>query len=246
MVRAAATAQSRVGNLTLGFFPGLIVGPLRAGIADFTAQSPQVRLRMVEALPGELHRQLNERAVDIMVVALMPKLDSKMLVQERFWDERLFLALPAHHPYAQEKSLGWDDIAEIPLILKASHVELVAYRTLLDRIDRQVHLEQHDVSCTTLLDMVGLGMGATIVFASSILPHRGVAFLPIAEDNATVGIDAVWPKDDRNPLRHRLLSQIREHKDDAMADPFGPIPPSTAPAPDRDRPTHARGRQDGW
>lgn len=233
MVRAAATAQSRAGNLALGFFPGLAAGLLRAGIANFTAASPQVRLRLVEALPGELHRQLNERAIDLMIVALMPELESKTLVQERLWEERLILALPSSHAFARKPSLGWEDIAELPLILRNSHVELVAYRTLLDRMDRQIHLDQHDVSCATLLDMVGIGSGATIIFASGATPHRDVVFRAIDEPNATLSVDAVWRKDDRNPLRHRLLSLIREHKNDVMADAFAPIPLSTAPAPDR-------------
>lgn len=233
MVRAAAAAQSRAGNLTLGILPGLIAGPVRAGIAEFAATSPQVRLRLVEALPGELHRQLNERAVDMMIVALMPRLESKTLVQERLWEERLILALPADHALARQASLGWRDIAELPIILKDSPFELVAYRTLLDRLDRQAHLEQHDVSCATLLDMVGLGLGATIVFASGALPHRGVVFCPIKDGNATVGVDAIWPKDDRNPLRHRLLSLIREHKGDGAIDLYEPTSPSTGPAPDR-------------
>ena len=77
MVRAVATAQSRAGNLTLGFYPGILAGPLRAGIAAFRLASPQVRLRLVEALPAVLHRQMNERAIDFLVVALMPKLESK-------------------------------------------------------------------------------------------------------------------------------------------------------------------------
>lgn len=233
MLRAAAAAQSRAGNLTLGFMPGLIAGPLRAGIADFTAASPQVRLRLVEALPGELHRQLNERAIDMMIVALIPTLESKTLVQEHLWDEQLIVTLPTDHALGRKAALTWRDIAELPIILKDSHFELVAYRTLLDRLDRQVHLEQHDVSCATLLDMVGLGLGATIVFASGAMPHRGVVFRPIDEDNATAGIDAVWPKDDRNPLRHRLLSLIREHRGDVVAGPGEPTAPSTAPAPDR-------------
>ncbi len=233
MLRAAAAAQSRAGNLALGFMPGLIAGPLRAGIADFTAASPQVRLRLVEALPGELHRQLNERAIDMMIVALMPTLESKALVQEHLWDEQLVVALPADHALARQQALSWRDIAELPIILKESHFELVAYRTLLDRLDRQVHLEQHDVSCATLLDMVGLGLGATIVFASGALPHRGVVFRRIDEENATVGVDAIWPKDDRNPLRHSLLSLIREHNGDGAVDLFEPTSPSTGPAPDR-------------
>ena len=229
MIQAVAIAQSRAGNMNLGFSPGLVLGPLRAGIADFIAASPQVRLRLVEAGPQDLRRQLNERAIDLMIVAPTPRLESKTLVQERLWEERLFLALPADHAIARQAAVSWGDVADVTIILKNCHFEMVAYRTLLDRLDRQVRLEQHDVSCTTLLEMIGLGMGATIVFASGAIPHRGVVYRPIDEPDATIAVDAVWPQDDRNPLRHRLLSLIREHKDD-----FETISPSTAPARDRD------------
>ena len=228
MIQAVATAHSRAGNLTLGFSPGLVLGPLRAAIADFIATSPQVRLRLVEGAPQDLRRQLNERAIDLMIVAPTPRLESKTLEQERLWDERLFLALPADHLFAKQASVNWNDVASATIILKNCHFELVAYRMLLDRLDREVQFEQHDVSCTTLLEMIGLGMGATIVFGSGAIPHRGVVYRPIDEPDATVGVDAVWPQDDRNPLRHRLLSLIREHKDDVEA-----ISQSTAPAPDR-------------
>ncbi len=228
MVRAVATAQSNAGTLTIGFSPGLVFGRLRAGIADFTATAPQIHLRLVEAVPQELRRQLNERTIDLMIVAPIPRLASRALAQERLWDERLFLALPADHALAKQTAVSWDDIANVTIILRNCHFELVAYRTLLDRLDRQVRLEQHDVSCTTLLEMIGLGMGATIVFASGAIPHRGVVYRPIDEADATIDVDAVWPQDDRNPLRHRLLSLIREHKDDVE-----PIFPSADPALDR-------------
>ena len=233
MVRAVAAAQSRAGTLTLGLFPGLIAAsPLRVAITEFARRSPQVVLCLAEALPDELHRRLNARAIDLMVVTLLPKLQSRLLMQERLWDEKLVLALPSGHKFADRDDLTWPNIAALPLILKTSSVELMAYRALIDSADRKAHLVQHDVSCSTLLDMVSLGLGATIVFASGALPHPGVVFRPIAEDNATVGIDAVWPKDDRNPLRHRLLSLIREHKYDVEAGLL--IPPATDPARDRD------------
>ena len=229
MIQAVATAQSRAGHLAFGFSSGLLTGPLRADIADFTAASPQVRLRLVEASPQDLRRKLSERAIDLMIVAPTPRLESKMLVQERLWDERLVVALPADHAFAKQVTVSWDNVAELPIILKNCHFELVAYRTLLDRLDREVQLEQHDVSCTTLLEMIGLGMGATIVFRSGAIPHRGVVYRPIEEPDAAIAVEAVWPQDDRNPLRHRLMSLIREHKDDVEA-----ISPSTAPAPDPD------------
>jgi LysR family transcriptional regulator, hydrogen peroxide-inducible genes activator len=169
-----------------------------------------------------------------MIVTLMPRLESKTLVQERLWEERLAVALPETHALARQTTLKWDQAAELRIILKDSHVELFAFRALLDRLDRQVHVEQHDVSCTTLLDMVGLGMGATIIPSSAIAPHRGVAFVPIDESDAIVGVDAVWPKDDRNPLRHRLLNLIRALKGEVLDNAGTPIPPATDQARYRD------------
>lgn len=229
MIKAAATAQSRSGNLTLGLSPGLVVGPLRSGVADFIAASPRVHLRLVEAGPYELRRQLIERAVDIMIVAPAPRLGSTALVQERLWEERLVIALPANHAVAKQAAVSWDDVAESPIILQNCHSELVAYWTLINRIERHTRLEQHDVSCTTLLEMISLGMGSTIVFASGAVPHLGIVYRPIDEPDATIGVDAVWPQDDRNPLRHRLLSLVRQHKNDVVANP-----PHKAQAPDRD------------
>ena len=45
-------------------------------------------------------------------------------------------------------------------------------------------------------------------FASGAIPHRGVAYRPIDEPDATIAVEAVWPQDDRNPLRYRLLSSF--------------------------------------
>ena len=230
MTRAAAAAQSRVGNLRLGFFPGLAAGALRAGIAGFVSACPDVSLRMVEGPSGELYRQLNERSVDMMIVALMPTLANTLLARERLWDERLIVALPSNHGAARKSFLSWGDIADLPIMLRDSHLELVAYRELFDRLDRQISCEQHAVSCSTLLDMVGMGMGATIIPASGGSPHENVVFRPINEANAIVAVDAVWPKDDRNPLRHRLLSFLRQHRGD-VDDRFSQ---ATATTPDHD------------
>ncbi len=210
MTRAVATAQSREGHLTVGFFQSLASGRLRAGLAAFHAAGPDIRLRMVEALPGELNRQLNERALDLIIVALLPELASRALEQEHLWAERLVVALPAAHPYAAKATLDWAEIATLPIILRDSYSELVAYRTLLGDVGGTIDVTQHAVSCQALLDMVGIGLGVTIIFESAAVPHEHVVFRAIAENNASVPIVAIYPKDDANPLRHRLLRLIRE------------------------------------
>ena len=98
MVNAVAAAQGRIGRVTVGFSCGLAAGPLRAGLAEFVAASPEVELRMTEAPPSALYRQLTQHAVDLVISPGLPIVPSKILKQERLWQERLIVATPKHRP----------------------------------------------------------------------------------------------------------------------------------------------------
>lgn len=210
--RALATAQSKTGSLAIGFYPGLTSSPLSAGIAEFHEASPDVQLRFVEASPSELHRQLNERILDITFTALLPELTGRAVVQERLWEESLVVGIRHDHPLAANETLRWADLSLLSILLRSHQGDLSAYRALTSRAGVQaLECELHDVSRSALIEMVGLGLGAAITLASATVPREGIAFRPIVDENAFVGIDAVWPKDDRNPLRHRLLACVRKH-----------------------------------
>ncbi|NOW44941.1 LysR family hydrogen peroxide-inducible transcriptional activator [Novosphingobium sp. SG751A] len=210
--RALATAQSMTGSLTIGFYPGLTSSPLSAGIVEFHQSCPGVQLRFVEAAPGELHRQLNERILDITFTALLPELTGGAVVKERLWEEPLVVGIRDDHPLAANENLRWADLSSLPILLRAHQGDLSAYRAVTSRAgDQALECELHDVSRSALIEMVRLGLGAAITLASATVPRDGIAFRPIVDENAAVGIDAVWPKDDRNPLRHRLLACVRKH-----------------------------------
>jgi LysR family hydrogen peroxide-inducible transcriptional activator len=210
--RALATAQSMTGSLAIGFYPGLGSNPLSAGIAEFHRASPDVRLRLVEASPSELHRQLNERTLDIIFTALLPELTGGAVVQERLWEEPLVVGIRDDHPLAAKENLRWSDLSSQSIILRSHLGDLSAYRAVTARAGVQpLDCELHDVSRSALIEMVRLGLGAAITLSSASVPRDGIAFRPIVDENAFVGIDAVWPKDDRNPLRHRFLACVRKH-----------------------------------
>ena len=216
MRRAIETAQSRTGQLSVGFYPGIASGPLREGLRAFCGESPEVQLRLVEDLPGELHRQLHDRAIDLMIAAFMPSQTSAAIEREALWEERLLVALPATHHLAARKSLGWADVAKLKLLLRTWHGENTSYQVLLTRIGgRPVDCEQHAVSRQVLLAMVGIGLGATIIFESAMVPHPDLVFLPMRGRDASATVEALWPAGDGNPLRHRLLVHLRRHGETA-------------------------------
>jgi len=245
MSEAIATAQGRTGQLAVGFFSGLTSGPLRSAIANFCRTSPEVRLRLVEGLPGELHRRLNERDIDLMIVALMPLLHGGGLAQETLWHERLHVALPVSHRLARQERMHWSDVATLPLILRTWMGEMGVHRALFARSGGPLACEQHDVSRETLLIMVGMGLGATLVFESAIAPHPGVAFRPILDESARIAIEAVWSKDDRHPLRHRLLNQLRAHAGDPLPAGVSRLFPTRHPSGDHGLQARARARRAG-
>jgi LysR family hydrogen peroxide-inducible transcriptional activator len=210
--RAITIAQSMAGSLTLGFCSGLASGPLSDGIAEFRESRPDVELRFVEASANDLHRQLNERSIDIMFAAHLPDLAAGPNMQERLWDERLYVAIRDDHPLVANDSLRWADISALPIVLQAHHGDMSTYRAVAARMgDQPFECSLHDVSSSTLLDMVKLGLGATITCISGIVPREGIALRPIVDENALASVEALWPKEDRNPLRHRLLLCVRKH-----------------------------------
>lgn len=210
MQRAAATAQGRAGTLTLGFFAGLASGPLREAIAEFAATNPDVRLRLFEGLPSELHRQLSHGTADLVIAALLPDLAGSNFAQEDLWQERLFIALPAAHSLAGQSELCWNDIATLRLHLRAREGENSIYHCILSTIALPLDCEQHDVPREVLLDMVALGMGATVVFQSARVSRPDLVYVPICAPHDRAQFQAVWPEGDANPLRHRLLSILRK------------------------------------
>ena len=200
-----------MGHVTLGFSCGLAGGPLRAALADFVAESPAVELRLNEGPAGELYRQLTQHSVDLVVSAALPATACDRLRQESLWQERLLIAIPSKCELSKRKTLGWRDIATLPLIVSCPHLATAAFRDLLARIGRQpVDCTGHAASREALLEMVGIGMGVTIILESGVLPHANVVFRHIDEDDAVASIDALWAPADRNHISHRLLGHIRE------------------------------------
>ena len=210
--RALATAQSRAGTLNVGFHPALAFGPLSHALAEIRETHPNVQFHLVEGAPGDLYRRLNEKTLDIMFMALHPEIGGGANMQERLWTDPLVAALPEHHPLAAKNTLRWSDLSSASVILRSHQGDLSDYRALAARMgDLPFNCDLHDVSRGTLIEMVRNGLGATLLLASATEPRPGITFRPIEDDNAFIWIEAIWPKHDRNPLRHRLLNCVRRH-----------------------------------
>jgi len=222
LLRAAAAAQSRLGRLAIGFYPGIASGPLRAGVEEFIRDCPDVELRFVEGSAGDLHRQLSSHDLDIIFTAFLPDLGNPGLVQEVLWTERLVVVVPSGHAFADCKEMSWAEVARMPIILGASKGEMTGFRAIAARIgNRPFDCAHHAVSRGALLQLVRMALGITVTFPSAVVPTPGVVAIPIEGATAVVAIEAIYHAGDNNPIRHRLVRHIRA----CIAHP----PPGAAP-----------------
>ncbi len=111
-IQTEAASKSEIGQLSVGFHTGIAQGALRDAICAFRAECPDVELKLVEAAPRELHAQLCDHAVDLVIAAFMPNLGGCGFAQEHLWTERLIAILPEGHALADGDSLSWGDVAD--------------------------------------------------------------------------------------------------------------------------------------
>lgn len=198
---AARVSRTEAGQLRLGFYTSLSAGPLREALADFRAQYPAVALELFEGNPPELLSALREHRIEVAFTVLevtLPEFETLKL-----WHEPLVAALPGDHPLAGRESVGWTELAQVPLVVRTWESGSVLYTFLAGRIAPNAYLpaEQHFVSREALLGLIGLGFGMSVMGASVTgTAYPGVVFRPIAEHDAIVPVTAVWLAENDSPV----------------------------------------------
>lgn len=229
LLTATQAASSQYGRLTLGSSLPLSARPLHDGIKAFLANTPKVKLTLVEDRPAQLLPDLHARAVDIAVLPARSPLVDPAFVTEPLWADRLVIAMPTEHPLAHRPFLTWNDVAAAPLLISTLDEFGVHHALQSCAADIATSCKVHRVTRNTLLEMTAMGMGLSIVGESSAALRSHLLFSPIADQEATIIVEAVWPSSDSNPLRHRLLQCLRKSSLSAQSGPLTLLYPPTAP-----------------
>lgn len=189
---ATNAAQGRGGSLSVGFCSGLFEGRFRVGMATFIAEEQQVRLQLVEGAPDMLCAALGQK-IDMMV-SPMPSVPNDADHESEFlWDEGLVAVIQEKNPLACREKIPSSALGAGTLCWpRFRHDE-----------------PYHEVSPTTILELVTMGVGTAVMPASAANPRPGVEVRPIDDDNARIAVHARWVRADANPLRHRLLRHFR-------------------------------------
>ena len=182
--------QSEAGPVVIGAIPTIAPYWLASRLATFSRKFPQVHLTIAEEITPVLLERLRAGSVDLAVLAL-PIRGHEFEAQPLF-AERLFAALPKKHKLARRPSLQLADLRRDPfLFLRDGHCFRDTAVAACDRarLDPRVVFESGHLS--SLLAMVGAGMGVSLVPEMAVDKSRPCRFVRIADPQAERTIAAV-------------------------------------------------------
>jgi LysR family hydrogen peroxide-inducible transcriptional activator len=204
---AKASRERLVGRLRLGVIPTVAPYLLPAIIGNLTRANANLDIQVRETLTAKLIRELDEGSLDTAVVAL--PVSEPLLTEAALFSEEFVLVRPltdADKPVPSRKSLRGMRL----LLLEEGHCfrdQALSYCDMHAVSPRKV-LDCNSLS--TLVQMVGAGIGVTLIPEMAIPVETrqapvSVARLKNPRPSRTIGM--IWRK--TNPLAMQL-SQIAE------------------------------------
>lgn len=209
---AARVGRAEAGHITIGFLISLAAGRQRELISKFASRSRDVVIEFVEAGREELLERLRDRQLDLVFLPGVKNVPG--LEAEPLWTERFFVVLPEEHPLARSGYVHWADLASECLLLRAyeSAAEIRAF--LVSKLAEdaiRLNIRQLNVSRESVINLVGMGQGIAIATdAARGANYPGIAFRPIAAEDARLPVSMVWVRQNSNPVLRTFLSFAKQ------------------------------------
>jgi LysR family hydrogen peroxide-inducible transcriptional activator len=203
------------GLLRLGVIP--TVGPylLPRALPELRRAYPDLRLYLREEQTARLLDMLGRGRLDGGVIAL-PYLTGELETMV-LGEDALLVACPKDHAFAHRGSVSSSDLAGEPMmLLEDGHCLRNHALTACRLVPGQANEDLQATSLSTLVQMVGSGLGLTLVPELAVeIETRGepnIAIVPFADGRPVREIALVWRPDSVRGRDLRLLGErLREH-----------------------------------
>jgi LysR family hydrogen peroxide-inducible transcriptional activator len=197
---AKAHRDPLAGPLRVGAIPTLAPYLVPLILAPLKSRYPGLRFVLSEEITAQLLERLRRHDLDAILIAT-PVEDAELRVRALF-EEPFWLALPRKDPLVQKDPITRRDVETLDMLLLADGHCLAQQTMEICRMaDRKGSGGQADLraaSLETLLQLVGAGMGATLVPALALrgawMTDAGVVARPIKLADACRRISLVWRK----------------------------------------------------
>jgi len=190
------------GLITIGVIPTVAPYFLPPRLTVFSRKYPQVQLTVVEEITPVLLDRLRAGTIDVAILALPVRgheFDTFPLLTER-----LYAALSKKHKLSSRQTLSLKDLRDQPfLLLRDGHCFRDTAVSACDRARLHPQIVFESGQFSSLLSMVGAGMGVSIVPEMAIDKKTACRYVPIADEHAVRTIGAAV-------LRGRSLTRAHQ------------------------------------
>jgi LysR family hydrogen peroxide-inducible transcriptional activator len=197
------------GSVTIGVIPTVAPYFLPQRLMWFSRKFPQVQLTVVEEITPVLLDQVRASKADLAILAL--PIRGHEFETFPLLAERLFAALPPGHKLAKRRTLSLKDLRAQPfLLLRDGHCFRDSAVAACDRARLHPQIVFESGQFSSLLSMVGAGMGVSIVPEMAIDKTSRCRFVRIDDPAAARTIGAVILRGRSLSRAHRaFLSHLR-------------------------------------
>lgn len=190
------------GSISVGVIPTVAPYFLPPLLTSFSRKFPQVRLTVVEEITPILLDRLRAGTIDVAILAL--PIRGHEFETFPLLTERLVAALPKKHKLATRRTLSLKDLRAEPfLLLRDGHCFRDTAVAACDRARLHPQIIFESGQFSSLLSMVGAGMGVSIVPEMAIDKTSGCRYVRIADSGAVRTIGAAV-------LRGRSLTRAHQ------------------------------------
>ncbi|MDA0766493.1 MAG: LysR substrate-binding domain-containing protein [Verrucomicrobia bacterium] len=199
--RVRETARGEIGELRVGYIGPPTRGFLGSLLKEFRERNPGVTLVIEERTPERVWEMVSKGRLSIGLTRPVRSHEDLGPQSRKLLDERLCVAVPIGHPFAEKKSVRWRDLAGQPLVLLARREGAGSYDAILSAC-REAEVLPEIIRTPslmgTILQYVEAGTGLGVVPECARTESDGVILVPLTPKR-TIPLMLVWSKDTGNP-----------------------------------------------
>ena len=231
---ARAHRDPLAGPLRVGVIPTLSPYLIPLILLPLRRQHPQLRLVLSEDLTEVLLERLRAYAIDVAIIAT--PVDDPELVARPMFEEPFWLAHPRDHPLYYQDPITRADLVKLDLLLLADGHCLARQVSEVCQLAEgragELTADLRASSLETLLQLVGAGLGCTLVPALAVrgawTTDAGVVARPIEVPDAFRRVSLTWRRSfPRQPAVDALSRVIVQNLPNTVR-PLPPAPGATA------------------
>lgn len=199
------------GPVTVGVIPTVAPYFLPPVLAAFAKHFPKSTVTVVEEITPVLLERLRGASIDLAILALPVR--GREFEALPLITEPLFAALPKNHRLSRNKTVGLRELRKEPfLLLRDGHCFRENAVAACDRARVSPLVVFESGQFSSLLGLVGAGIGVSLVPAMAVDRRSQVRFVRISDPPATRTIGALT-------LRGRSLSRAHQAFLDSLRQP---------------------------